>query len=267
MTAHTRRVFRAHDEVLLDASAAPILHQLAADWCQLVHSTPARDQVASWAADYPQLGSHGRVDALVDHIDQLDDEATDQALGALLGLSQAGDQLAMRVLLQLMLPGLAALPRRCRMDAQTRTENDRWQATLAAFCSTIPTVRTRRKVAASLLLGTVRELTAPAHDAQEIPAEDMQTFDSAVEDPTPAVARDVDESQDLVDVLAWAVRTEALTLEEARLLAAAYAGDRDSARADGRNAAERQRRSRASRKLIDAVHQYLEHDRIDRLTA
>lgn len=161
----------------------------------------------------------------------------DALLVGLLERAQGGDRLAGRVVLQTMLPAAVrlALGITSRPDVLGDTD-EAFALVLAALwqvIATYPVARRRAKVPANLYLDTLalvrRGHTSGTHRARLVFPEqsyaDIRTaaeptrLDAGIDDPAgPADAQ-------LCTVLAWAVRSSVLKLEEARLLVRTYGLD------------------------------------------
>jgi DNA-directed RNA polymerase specialized sigma24 family protein len=90
------------------------LQALDADWAALTASRTGRDGLARWAADCPPLREVGELSQLPGLLEGCDLDAADAVLGCLLrhaAVNGSDDQLACRVLLRLLAPGLARLAR------------------------------------------------------------------------------------------------------------------------------------------------------------
>lgn len=126
MTQHAQLFRNSVDEHLIRASRYPLaVQQLLLEWRQIAHSPATAAVLNGWAQAHPALAGHSNLAALVDHVDQADDIETDEILGALVRLDQQGQDLAGRVVLQLMLPALTKLSHKCTLDVVT--PEDRWQ--------------------------------------------------------------------------------------------------------------------------------------------
>jgi hypothetical protein len=90
------------------------LQALDADWAALTSSRAGRDGLARWAADCPPLRELAELAELPALLDSGDLDVTDAVLGCLLrraAVTGADDEVACRVLLRLLMPGLARLAR------------------------------------------------------------------------------------------------------------------------------------------------------------
>lgn len=233
---------------------------LNSEWAHLATAPTNTAQFRSWGAQHPALHAVTSLHDLPRHVSQIQD--TDPILNALLQLHQAGEQLAGRALVQIMLGKLIGITHSARLDANTHDGTvfeTRAAVTVAAFweiCSTHPA---GRGVASALALKTLGKITRPARlrslntvplpeTTDTWPAEDVLT------DAASAVAR-------LSSLLDWATSTAAISTEERALLERAYLSPdaEDSSRADlaaelGITAAAlRKRTSRATARIRAAV--------------
>ncbi|SDT58515.1 hypothetical protein [Jiangella sp. DSM 45060] len=220
------------------------------------------DAVARWAAAEPALAGCRRladVEAAVATAAaggaRVASGSADAVLIALLRLAHAGDALAGRTVLQLMLgKAIRIAAGHAGRDSREALEHAA-VAALWTVIATYPTTRRPARVAANLAMDTLgvvsREL---AHRRTETPAEP---------DVLASVAgTDADDSAGtgLTELLAWAVDAKAVSLADARLLLDIYApapgvegGAAAAERAGISWAAARQRASRAARRIAVAV--------------
>ena len=253
-----------------------IFAELADDWTRLCRRTPLARQVRRWAEAEPALAAAASPHDLLARIDHADQSVTDDMLIALIRLTQDGQQLAGRVLLQAMLPKLARISRSFRQahGADLRAPRERQHLAVAAFWEVLhsyPAGRRHRTVAGNLALETLHLLTQDLRkQAPDLPLdlEDEPDLHShnvvGVAESTQPGVQDVGSGitaeADLIDVVTWGVEVHAITGEEAALLVRVYlpdpalAGSAAIAEHLGTTpAAVRQRCSRARRRLIDAV--------------
>lgn len=264
MTQHAQLFRNSHDTRSIRTSHHPAtVQQLLLEWNQIAHSPTTTSTLVRWAQTYPALAGHTDLAALVDHVDQAGDDATDEILGALVSLSQQGHDLAARVVLQLMLPALSTMVRKCTLDADRL--DDRWQTLLVGLLTAIQNTNARRRFASCLALDTLHNVTRPfrynsGEDAwrQGKPTTlDDDVTVPAEADPceTHALRGDIDHDSGLDELLVWAVQESVLTIGEAQLMASSYLQDRKLEA--GLSEADRRRRSRVRRKLIDAVRAHV----------
>jgi hypothetical protein len=175
--------------------------------------------------------------------------ARDAILLGLLERAQDGDGLAGRVVLQAMLPAVVRLARQVTGRPDVSGDQDEaFALVLAALWQTIatyPVARRPAKVPANLYLDTLaivrRGHTSGSHRTRvflERPFADIQTagdpgqLDADLDDPAGPV------DAQLFTVLAWAVRSAVLLLDEAQLLIRVYGLDGGPADAGPAVAAE-----------------------------
>ena len=156
--------FRYHDRRPLQVSS-PLYRQLIDEWIDLNQLNSSRLAVRRWGRAEPALQGHGRPADLVDAVDGADAAGQDRMLLALVRLTQAGHQLAGRVLLQLMLPKLGRIAiRTAGHGSDSAWTEDRRHIVVAEFWDVIsgyPVKRRTSRVAANLSLETLRRVTNP----------------------------------------------------------------------------------------------------------
>ena len=231
-----------------------LVGQLNLEWAQL----RTRPTDTTWTA-WPALAECATLADVEAHAAASDRQSADEILLALLELTAAGDRLAGRTVLQLMLGKAVRIAASHTGRADRDTLEQLAVAALWDVIATYPIERRRQKVAANLAMDTLRQVVAEfGYDRHESPVEaDVLT----------AVAPDVDDTAvgtvvdaELFEVLAWGIDTGVITQEDGALLTAVYCPGPDN---PGRAhtaalfgltwAAARQRCSRAVRKLAAAV--------------
>ena len=90
---------------------ASIVESLEAEWSRLVASPGSRRAIRKWGSRFPALAGCADLDAVLER--RRDPERVGPVLQALAALAP-GDELAARVLLQALLPGLVCLGARHR---------------------------------------------------------------------------------------------------------------------------------------------------------
>ena len=229
-------------------SAASLAGRLNHEWACLAAGPAASAALSRWAPAWPALAGLGSLDDVLSLI-AADPARRDAVLLALLELAQAGDGLAGRTVLQVMLGKAVRVAgtivrrddvRGDREEALARAVAALWQA-----IATYPVTLRPARVAANLALDTVgisqRGHTGSSHlrrSYREVPVADVGSVRPAVQRD-----RDVDDvhgptDAQLLTVLAWAVRTGVVDLDEALLLARVYSLDDHGRPADGRAVAE-----------------------------
>jgi DNA-directed RNA polymerase specialized sigma24 family protein len=165
-----------------------------------------------WRKLEPALAAFGHPAALISYLRRSDPgEREDAVLRAL--LRRAGeDPLAALVVLQAMLPGLKSRVGRILIDARERDEV--WSLVLARAWErirTYPVERLPRHVAANLVLSASR-------DALESLAAGRKRACVSAGEPSPELPAPGQEGEDVIALLARAVRAAAISAEEAKLI-------------------------------------------------
>jgi DNA-directed RNA polymerase specialized sigma24 family protein len=272
------RMFRQH----LTAPAgvvSPLYRQLTQEWADLHATASVTATVQRWGRSEETLVGFSLPGQIVDAIDAAGHDRTNELLLALIRLFQNGHQLAGRVVLQALLPKLAKTAAHaggmCTSSSDTWAE-DRRHITIAEFWDVMadyPVHRRTSSVASNLSLDTLHRITGARkppvdlpvdpHDFRDEEARDgarrawlagLRTTDS---DPVEEITQD----SDLLEVIAWGLRNATISRDEAQLLVASYLPERTTGFGFATvaehlgltQAAVRQRCSRASRKLTEAV--------------
>jgi hypothetical protein len=221
-----------------------LVGQLNAEWVRLCADPASARAVARWRL--PSVATPADLELAVRR-------DADAVLLALLRRGQAGDALALRSVFQLML-GKAVRIAATHAGRDSRPALE--QAAVTALWTVVasyPVARRPVKVAANIAMDTLR-LTVDelAHQRHESPAGDEHLHPAAGTDPPPDL--------ELFELLAWAVGNGTVSHEEATLLVDIYAppagrpGGKAAAERHGLSwAAARQRASRATRRIADAV--------------
>lgn len=261
------QTFRQHDDPPAYVASA-IYRQLLHEWVDLNALTSSTAAVRQWGRLELALAGHTRPGDIVDAIDAAGASQTDAMLLALTRLFQNGHQLAGRVILQTMLPKLIRITLR---TSPTSTDNawteDRHHITIAEFWDVLagyPLERRTSKVASNLALDTLHRVSGARRPEEAIPVDPAQMPTETPWAPageiTHAQGSNLTDDADLLQVVTWAVTRDVITADEGSLLIAAYLpepGTTGFAAAAAHlgisQAAVRQRCSRASRRLTDAV--------------
>jgi hypothetical protein len=194
------------------------------DWQLLVGSSRARAALAMWAGREPALAGYvdlAELRAVTE--DRRGKARSDEILAALARLAAhdgGDDELAARVLLQLLLCGAVRLAQRIGAVTGDQVEAEaNVLAELTVLIRTYPWQRRPRRIAANLLLDCQQRLSRAARRHRgEVPA--------GLEPPLPAgeadlaAGREADERVEVIDLFLWARRQGVLSAEEALLLAA-----------------------------------------------
>jgi hypothetical protein len=207
----------------------------------------ARDRAAArrLAGVCTMAGGAGSLADLECYVRRAGPAEADAVLLALVRGVVTGDELAARVLLQLLLPGTRNLARRWWALGD---HDERAAAAVAAVYQRIkryPLTRRPGRIAANVLLDAARDLRRSVRPEGVTVADDRDRCETA-----PAHA-----AVELADVLTDAVDDGAIDLRDARLIAQSRIGGRRVADlAAGQNIGSRtlwDRRHRAERRLVD----------------
>lgn len=206
------------------SAPANLIRRLEIDWEHLVRSRAAAEALARWGAVEPTLAGFDDLNALRDAVhDRGDPARSDELLSALVRLAAVtghGDQLAARVVLQLLLPGAIRL--HLSHAARTRNLSDSEAAVfsnLSILIRTYPWQRRTRHTAANLLLDCRQRLTR-TRQYSEVPVGLNLEHDTAT-----ATTDRNDDMLELHDLINWARRRQILNELEARLLIANRVAD------------------------------------------
>lgn len=216
-------------------STSPLGQRLDAEWEQLAGSRQATRAVARWARLEPAIAGHTTLEQLRGAVHNRGElESGDRILAALVRLAAVsghGDQLAARVVLQLLVPGAVRLGHTLapRLGDQATSEAMVF-AELTIGVRTYPWQRRPRRIAANLLLDVRQRLTrrAARHWA-ELPAGLVPGHRPLV---TAAGRRGLEADQQQPEsaivvehLLWWAQRRRIINAREAWLLLARYRDD------------------------------------------
>ncbi|PSL01118.1 hypothetical protein CLV30_11553 [Haloactinopolyspora alba] len=241
-----------------------LVGRLNSEWTELCAAPTNQATVSGWAAVHGAIAGCADLRSVEAAVAGAAPEQADEILLALVRLGHDGDELATRTVLQLML-GKAV--RIAASHAGRDTRDNLEQATVTALwtvIATYPVERRHRKVAANIAMDTLRivvgELAPRRH---ELPAgADIPHAVAAQPTQIPA-------DLELLELLAWAVDTGAVSAQEATLIVDIHApapGQRGGADAAARHGfawpAARQRVSRAVRRIARSVHADT-HERVD----
>lgn len=272
------RMFRQHDVAPADV-VSPLYRQLTQEWAEL-HTTPSTPAaVRRWGRSEKALAGFTLPGEIVDAIDAAGHDRTNELLLALIRLFQRGHQLAGRVVLQALLPKLAKTATHaggmCTSSSDTWAE-DRRHITLAEFWDVMadyPVERRTSSVASNLALDTLHRVTGARKPPTDLPVDPHDFRDEEIRDGARRTwlaglsttdadpVEEITPDSDLLEVIAWGMRNATISQDEAQLLVASYLPERTqgfgfAAVAEQlglSQAAVRQRCSRASRKLTEAV--------------
>jgi DNA-directed RNA polymerase specialized sigma24 family protein len=183
---------------------------LERDWQRELHRPVLRSRFRAWRSTEAALTRFDDVPALLRFLRGAGSGAEKDAVLAALLARARSEPLAARLVLEAMLPGLKKLAGRLLTDAREREEL--WSAVLACAWErirTYPVERRPRKVAANLLLDTLRGTLATLAASRRGPA--TQTFPAQLEAPARC-------ESDVDGLLAEAVAAGAVSEEEAELI-------------------------------------------------
>lgn len=243
-----------------------LIRALNAEWAQLAEQPASAGAVQRWASS---AGALSGATCLRD-VEQLAGGVNgDEVLAALLRLATGGERLAARTVLQLQLGAAVKLAlRTCHyaggdlQEAKARAVSCLWEA-----IATYPLPRRRGNHAASLALDTLNRLTSHADNRPGRAVRQAELLEVASEDLLQSLAdraepvAAADPAREVLELLAWAVRRKVLSTEDADLLRQLHTstGERELTQAalarqlGVGHAALRQRNSRATRRLAEAV--------------
>lgn len=236
---------------------ASVAGQLNTEWARLCADPTATAAVVRWADSIEALTCCATLADLETVVIAATSSDADGILLGLLRLHHAGDQLAGRAVLQLML-GKAIRIAASRAGRDSRQNLEHLAVTaLWTVIATYPVHRRPTKVAANLAMDTLRAVTGELnHDKVETPAS-PDTLAATGESRTPD---DAPADLELLNLLAWAVDHRTITKADATLIVDIYcpaAGEKGGSAAAARHGlswpAARQRASRAIRKIAAAV--------------
>jgi hypothetical protein len=241
----------------------------------IVVDPAARAVVEAWATTRPPFAGCTDPAAVLDAVNR---RGQDDVLLALLRLAREGDVLAARIALQVMLGSAVRLARRTLAHAQGDLEESLSRAVTALWqvVREYPIERRKCRPADGVSLDVLAALTAAGRsrppeflgglpvDLADVPND--QTDDVSLRRVFWAVAHpgaaDACSDEQLVLLLAWSVRRNVISIEDARLLLRLYSPREPGVTVTCRAVAEelglgyaavRQRASRATRRLARAV--------------
>ena len=253
-----KSAFRYHHQMPGKVSS-PLFHQLISEWITLNSTTSASNTVTRWATSEPLLEGFHHPHEIVDAIDSAQADQKDAYFLALLRLTQQGQALAGRILLQLMLPKLGRISlRMAARDADTLWDEDRKQLVVAEFWDIISNYAVDRRpnaVPVKLALDTLHRCTMKQPwRRQEIPSDDAASF---IDRPAREHDHDSDEPIRLADVVSWGVKQSVISQDDADLMVSIYVDEEKPQQAADRlkvsAAVIRKRCSRARQRLTAAL--------------
>jgi hypothetical protein len=197
---------------------------LGEDWADLVSDGGAARRYAAWRTDDAALAPHPTLPALRDAAHRRGDPVAADRILAALARRSATDDLAARVLLQLLLPGTRALA--CRLWWLADHDEQAAAAVAAVYeqIRTYPFARRPARIAANILADARQQLTR--HAGQHAAGQHLPIHEQAASQLPSVPARPGrSAAEELLDLLRWAVDRGHLTADQARLIAAARVAD------------------------------------------
>lgn len=195
------------------------LHQ---DWDSVAQSADTIRALAQWGSDDPVLARFSTMGDLVAFVERRGDPAASDSVLAALARRAPQDQLAARVLLQLLLPALCGLAKRHRWLGEA---DERAQAVVALAYErirTYPIERRPRRIAANVVWDTTQRLLAERDRQMREPPlagpEEECGGDRVLEEATSA-------TDELLELLSWAHRSGRLSPQAVRLIALTRVAD------------------------------------------
>jgi hypothetical protein len=259
-----------------------VIGALNAEWRLLAEDPRTRRAVTSWWESVPALSGLQDLPAVVTAASAPGDR---EVLSGLLLLARGGDVLAARAALQVMLGPAVRLARRTRGHAGGDMEESIARAIAATWqvVRDYPIERRTCRPADGISLDVLAALTAGGHRRAEIAAGLPSDLADRAEPEPPDVGelreafwslvrpgtRPVCADEQVVMLLAWGVRSRAVSVADAQLLLRLHSPDDPDRAISGRELAEqlglahaavRQRASRAARRLAAAVRQLVSPD-------
>lgn len=255
-----KSAFRHHDQLPTRPFTSPLFRQLVTEWIRLnADPTPAAT-MQRWGRTEALLAGYRRPADIVDAIDQATPADQDALMLALIRLTQAGQQLAGRILLQQMLPKLGRMVlRTAGTTTDTTWAEDRRHIAVAELWDIIigyPVQRRPAKVAANLALDTLNRITRTGTSNEE-PIADIYNEDTiirhaAADEPAHHLA------VNLTQIVTWGINHNVITTEAGHLLTAIYTHGETPTQAAQRLGTNpgtiRTRCSRAAQRLRNAIN-------------
>lgn len=191
---------------------------LGREWQTLARSPALAEALRRWSRDDPALAAFDVVGDLVAYAHSRDRHPADvDAVLAALAKKATTDDMAARTLLQLLLPGLAALARRHRWLGDAEERDQAVVAVAYERIRTYPFDARPRRIAANVILDTAQRLLAERDRQRREPPpnEGEQGLEALIAEPGEAPSA----SEELLELLAWAHRRGHLTADAVRLIA------------------------------------------------
>lgn len=264
-TSTVQRPFRQHTQA--EPMHSPLVQQLCQEWVGLNTSQTIRDTVERWAAIHSAMHGLDSPAAITDRIDRAGSREADILIGLLLSLFHDGEQLAGRILLQQLLPGLTVHVRRV-MPPRGTAYDEVLQQAIVEFWTVITTKRNLPAdgIAGRIWLDPLKPLTRHrrSHDAWEthtVYTGEILSEAGPDSSTQPDAAFDLNPEGDLYNLILAFRRDGILSEADAQLLADVYLspapGERTLAQAAERlgisHAALRKRCNRVKNRVVDAL--------------
>lgn len=242
---------RATAPTPLRHTCSTLAGRLNREWGQLGEVPTTAAALSRWASACPRLADVRTLDDVLAVIAATDEAGRDAVLLTLLELAQSGEALAGRTVLQAMLGRAVRVAATVARRDDVRGDREEALATAVAALwqaiATYPVSARRSRVAANLAMDTVawaqRGHTGSSHfrrTYREVPVADVRSVsETAHHDGGPDELRGPADAE-LMALLAWAVRSQVLDLDEARLLLRVYSVDGNGRPADVRTVAEQE---------------------------
>lgn len=200
-------------------SGYQLLHRLNTEWRHLADAATSSAALRRWADREPALAGCQDLHQLHAEVhDRSRPEAADRRLAALIrwaAIDGGDDLLAARTVLQLLLPGAVRLSQQVRsMVPEPGEELPVVVSELTVGIRTFPWQRRPRRIAANLLLDARQRISRRHERHRREVTIGLDPY------PRPPAVHDGHAVAELQDLIGWAVRTEVLTIFEARLLVA-----------------------------------------------
>jgi len=200
-----------------------LVRRMHDEWQTLAAAPASAAALARWARQYPALRGYADLTAVQaateDRRDKTRSDAILAALARLAARDGGDDMLAVRVLLQLLMPGAIRLAARITAATGDPAEAEADVLTeLTMLIRTYPWRRRPQRIAANLLLDCQQQLARAARRHRgDVPA-GLQPVPE--DEPDLAAGREAHERVEVIDLFVWAQTRGVLSAEEALLLAA-----------------------------------------------
>lgn len=218
------------------------------EWAGLALAPTTTATLRRWGSEDPNLAGLATMAELEEAAHYRADPGRSNDILFALARRSGNDALAARTLLQLMLPGLYALTRRCR---RLGTFDDRASMVLATAFERIRTYPLSRpgRVATNIMLDTMRRVYDAARTQDRLDDHDR------LDDEAPGPAQS--DTSELLELLAWARQRGHLSADAAALVALVRVVEVPVTELVGRFGTDpqsiRRRRQRAEGRLREAV--------------